>query len=181
MYSQPGTSVHGTLQARIFPTQGLNMGLPLCRYILYHLNHQGSPQEKITGMDSHSLLQGIFPTQESNQGLLRCRWILYQLSFQGSPQELQCRRSQFDSWSGRFPWRRDRLPTPVSLGFPGGSDSKESACNAGKLGLIPGLERSPGEGNGWLPTPIYWPGEFHGQKSLAGYSPWGRKELDKTE
>ena len=34
-------------------------------------------------------------------------------------------------------------------GFPGGSDSKESACNAGKLGLIPGLERSPGEGNGY--------------------------------
>ena len=32
-------------------------------------------------------------------------------------------------------------------GFPGGSDSKESACNAGDLGLIPGLERSPGEGN----------------------------------
>ena len=125
------------------------MGLPLCRYILYHLNHQGSPQEKITGMDSHCLLQGIFPTQESSQGLLHCRWILYQLSFQGSPQELQCRRSQFDSWSGRFPWRRDRLPTPVSLSFPGGSDSKESACNAGKLGLIPGLERSPGEGNGY--------------------------------
>ena len=35
-----------------------------------------------------------------------------------------------------------------SEGFPGGSDSKESACNAGDLGLIPGLGRSPGEGNG---------------------------------
>ena len=34
---------------------------------------------------------------------------------------------------GRFPWRRDRLPTPVFLGFPGGSDSKESACNVGDL------------------------------------------------
>ena len=33
-----------------------------------------------------------------------------------------------DSWVGKFPWRRDRLPTPVFLGFPGGSDSKESAC-----------------------------------------------------
>ena len=33
-------------------------------------------------------------------------------------------------------------------GFPGGSDSKASACNAGDLGLIPGLGRSPGEGNG---------------------------------
>ena len=35
--------------------------------------------------------------------------------------------------------RRDRLPTPVFGGFPGGSDGKESTCNAGDLGLIPGL------------------------------------------
>ena len=35
------------------------------------------------------------------------------------------------------------------IGFPGGSDSKESACNAEDLDLIPGLERSPGEGNGY--------------------------------
>ena len=35
------------------------------------------------------------------------------------------------------------------LGFPGGSDGKESACNAGDLGLIPGVGRSPGEGNGY--------------------------------
>ena len=34
------------------------------------------------------------------------------------------------------------------MGFPGGSDGKESACNTGDLGLIPGLGRSPGEGNG---------------------------------
>ena len=37
----------------------------------------------------------------------------------------------------------------TSLGFPGGSDSKESAYNAGDLGSIPGLGRSPGEGNGY--------------------------------
>ena len=40
------------------------------------------------------------------------------------------------------------LDTPVSLGFPGGLVGKESTCNAGDLGLIPGLGRSPGEGNG---------------------------------
>ena len=44
--------------------------------------------------------------------------------------------------------RRDRLPTPVFLGFPGGSAGKESDCNTGDLGLIPELGRSPGEGNG---------------------------------
>ena len=43
-------------------------------------------------------------------------------------------------------WRRDRLPTPVFLGFPCGSAGEESACNAGDLSLIPGLGRSPGEG-----------------------------------
>ena len=46
-------------------------------------------------------------------------------------------------------WRRDRLPSPVFLGFPGGSGGKESACNVGDLGSIPQLERSPGEGNGY--------------------------------
>ena len=49
---------------------------------------------------------------------------------------------------GRFPWRRYRLPTPVFLDFPGGSAAKESACNAGDLGSLPGLGRSPGEGKG---------------------------------
>ena len=56
---------------------------------------------------------------------------------------LQCRRPGFDPWVGRIPWRRDRLPTPIFLGFPGGSAGTESACNAGDLGLIPGLGRSP--------------------------------------
>ena len=64
--------------------------------------------------------------------------------------------------------------------FPGGPNSKDSACNAGDLGSIPGLGRTPGEVNRIL-TPVFWPGEFHGQKSLAGYSPWGRKESDTTE
>ena len=47
------------------------------------------------------------------------------------------------------PWRRDRLPTPVFLGFPGGSAGKESARIAGDLGSIPGSGRSPGEGKGY--------------------------------
>ena len=51
---------------------------------------------------------------------------------------------------GKSPGEGDRLPTPVFFGFPGDSDSKESACNAGDLGSIPGLGRSPGEGHGNL-------------------------------
>ena len=47
------------------------------------------------------------------------------------------------------PQRRDRLPTPVFLGFPCGSAGKESARSVGDLGLIPGLGRSPGGGKGY--------------------------------
>ena len=47
------------------------------------------------------------------------------------------------------PWRKDRLPTPVFLGFPGGSAGKESTCNARDLGPIPGLGGYPGEGDGY--------------------------------
>ena len=63
--------------------------------------------------------------------------------------------------------------------FPGGSDGKESICNAGDLGSIPGLGWLPG--NEWLPTAVFLPGEFCGQRSLAGYNAWGRKESDTTE
>ena len=47
------------------------------------------------------------------------------------------------------PLEKDRLPTPVFLGFPRGSAGKESTHNAGDLGSIPGLGRSPGEGKGY--------------------------------
>ena len=52
--------------------------------------------------------------------------------------------TQFNTWVGKIRWR-SRLPTPVSLGFPCDSARKESACNVGDLGSIPGLGRSPGE------------------------------------
>ena len=63
---------------------------------------------------------------------------------------LECRRPPgLDSWVGKIPWKRDRLPTPVFLGFPCGSAGKESTCNVGDLGSIPGLGRSLGEGKGY--------------------------------
>ena len=66
------------------------------------------------------------------------------------------------------------------IGFPGGSEDKASACNAGDSGSIPGLGRSPGDRK-WQPTPVFLPGESHGQRSLGGYSPRGHKESDTTE
>ena len=62
------------------------------------------------------------------------------------------------------------------LGFPGGPDDKESPCNAGDLGSIPGLGRSPGEGKGY-PLQYSCLDNPHGQRILAGYSPWGYKKL----
>ena len=79
-----------------------------------------------------------------------------------------------------MPGRRDRIPTPVFLGFPGGSDSRESTCNAGDLGSIPGLESSPGGRHG-NPLQKSCLENSHGQTDLAAYSPWGRKESDMTE
>ena len=87
---------------------------------------------------------------------------------------------QFDkikhlSLGWEIPWRRNRLPTPLFLGFPGVSAGKGSAWQAGHLGSIPGFGRSPGEGNG---NSLQYSCL---QKSLTGYSPWGCKELDTTE
>ena len=75
-----------------------------------------------------------------------------------------------DSYNGKLPCTR---------GFPGGSDGKASASNMGDPGLIPGLGRSPGEGNG---NPLQYSClENSVLRSLVGYSPRGRKESDTTE
>ena len=71
----------------------------------------------------------------------------------------------------------------ILCGFPGGSDGKASACSAGDQGSIPGLGRSPGEGNG-NPLPyscLENSMDWEAPQSLVGYSPWGCKESDRTE
>ena len=97
------------------------------------------------------------------------------VGFPGNPagKEFACNAGDLNTvpWLGRS-WKRDRLPTPVFLGFPHGSDGQESTCNAGDLGSRP--EFNPWVGKiPWrseqLPTPVFWPGEFPGQRSLAGY------------
>ena len=66
------------------------------------------------------------------------------------------------------------------MGFPGSSDGKESACNVGDLGSVPGLGRSLGGGHG---NPLQYSclENLHGQRGLMGNSPWGHKESDTTE
>ena len=68
-------------------------------------------------------------------------------------------------------------------GFPGGASGKESACQCRRcrrLGFDPQGRKFPWK-RVWQPTPVFLPGESHGQRSLAGYSPWGRKGLDMTK
>ena len=85
----------------------------------------------------------------------------------------------FDTWVGKVPWRRERLPTPVFLGFPGSSAGKEPA-NAGDLRLIPGSGRSPGEGKGY-------PLQYSGLENVMDREAWQatvhgvEKESDTTE
>ena len=80
-----------------------------------------------------------------------------------------------DSWVGKICWRRDRLPIPALFDLPCGSAGRESACNAGEPGSIPGSERSAGEGIGY-PLP-YTQASFVAElvkKQLAMQETWVR-------
>ena len=67
----------------------------------------------------------------------------------------------------------------VSLGFPGGANGRV-CLQCGRPRLDPWVGKIPWRRK-WQPTPVSLPGKFHGLRSLAGYSPWGHKELDTTE
>ena len=71
-------------------------------------------------------------------------------------------RPEFDCWVRKIPWRRKRLPTPGFLGFPDGSDGKESACNVGDLGSILGCKDLGWEDSleeGMATYSVFLPGE----------------------
>ena len=91
------------------------------------------------------------PPCSSVHGVLQARileWVA--ISYSGSfPPRDQTWVSQPDSWIGKIHWRRDRLPTPIFLGFPDGLAGKESTRNVGDLGSTAGLGRSPGERKGY--------------------------------
>ena len=66
------------------------------------------------------------------------------------------------------------------LGFPGGSDGKIICLQCRRPGFDPWVRKIPWSRK-WQLTTGFWPGEFHGQRNLVVYSPWGGKELDTTE
>ena len=77
---------------------------------------------------------------------------------------MQCRRCSFNSWFGKILRRRDGLLTPVFLSFPCGSAGKETTCNFGDLGLIPGLGRFLGEAKGY---PLQYSGLENSMDSIV--------------
>ena len=117
----PGSSVRGDspgkntevgchfLLQRIFPTQGLNPGLPHCRQMLYHLSHQGILHTKCHTMKSQWLCLPFF---RSYAGTLVPRWLSGKKS---TCQSKKCRRHPLDSWVGKIPWRRKWQSTTIFL------------------------------------------------------------------
>ena len=83
------------------------------------------------------------------------------------------------SWTGLS----DSAELTIRKGFPGGASGKEPACQCRRYKrcwLDHWIRKIPWK-RAWQPTSVFMPGESYGQKSLAGYSPWGGKESDRTE
>ena len=116
--------------------------------------HGDSPG-KSTRVGCHALLQGIFPTQGSNPVLPHCRRILYRRSHQGN----------VNMWKAIELYTLNCVVCRPQCGRPRFNPW------AGKI-----LWRRK-----WQSTPVLLSGKSHGQRSMVGYSPWGRKELDTTE
>ena len=119
---------------------------------------------------SLSLLQGIFPTQGSNPVLPYCRQILYQLNHKGSP-TLQFRYYYFIYKC-----------CVICPDFPGGPSGKEPSCQCRKhkrCGFNPWVWKIP-QRRAQQQSPVFLPGESHGQRSLVGYGLQGLKQSDVT-
>ena len=84
-----------------------------------------------------------------------------------------CKESDTTEWL-------TRSLSQYKRGFPGGSVVKNLPANAGDTDSIPESGRFLGRRK-WKPTPVFFPGEYHGQRSLVGYSPRGCKESNVTE
>ena len=112
------------------------------------------------------MLWGSWTIQAKKSGVWYALWGSYLRVQSGTPWEV----------AGLFITRA--IMGIISRTSSGGSDSKESAYNAGDLGLIP--RRIPWRRK-WQPTSVFLSEKFHGQKSLAGYSPWDCKELDPID
>ena len=154
------------------PNPGIEPRSPALQADSLPAEPQGKP--KNIGMGSLSLLQRIFPTQESNRGLLCCRWILYQQSYQGSLG--QCCK-QHHHWLALVCCCV--YSAVVTQELPCSSGSKESACDAGDTGSVPGSGRSLGKGMATHSSILAW--IIPRTEEPRGCSPWGRRESDTAK
>ena len=144
---------------------GISLPVPIPRG--YLISNNGNPK---AGEDSATQKQG-------SHLFLNLRFVIFSRSHEALWESNKtCGPfSQGKAHSSKY------LGGPVAHeGFSGSPSGEESTCNAGDLGSIPGSGRTSWRRK-WQPTPVFLPGESHGQRSLAGYSPWGHKELDTTE
>ena len=116
-----------------------------------------------------------------------CLLILFNLLWLGSPSHMLQGHNSSQSWYlppmvgvRQVPFLGFLVGGISPFGFSGGSDSKEFTCNVGNMDSIPRLGTSPEREHG---NPVQYSclENSHGQRSLAGYSPWGHKESDITE
>ena len=133
---------------------GVLSGLMLGIFLLLFLSFMGFPdssvgRESTCNAGDQSSIPGLGRSAGEGIGYpLQYSWASLVAQLVKNPPAMQ--ETRFNSWVGKICWRKGRLPTPVFLGFPCGSAGEESAYNVGDLGFIPGLGRSPGEGNGYL-------------------------------
>ena len=140
---------------RFSPTDALKI---FCWWLGNHLSIKSGSEKSSCGFPDSSVGKESAcyagdPSSIPGLGRSPGEWISYPLQYawaslvaQPVKNLLQCGRSQSNFWVRKICWKRDSLPIPVCLGFPCGSAGKESACDIGNMGSIPGLGRSPGEG-----------------------------------
>ena len=161
----------------IFLTQGLNSGLLHCRLILYCVSPQGRKllELLILSIVDQSLFQYIKKS-------IIIQNVISEIDF--------CYQKDIDiartTYSISFPSLYNRfmyISTENIWGFPGGTNGKEHTCQYRRCkrhAFNCWIRKIPWR-RAWQPTPVSYPGESHGQRSLVGYSPQGLKESDMTE
>ena len=132
-----------------------------------------SPGQNI-GVGSLALLQGILATQESNTRSPKLQADSLPAEPRGKPKNTGVSSLSLLQWIFLI-----HGEVFILRGFPDGSVVKEFTCKGRRRIFHPWVGKIPWRRE-WQSTPVFLPGESHGQRSLVGYSPWGRKESDST-